>query len=37
MARIDYIFASKNIEIIDYEVLIENMSDHYPIIAKLKI
>lgn len=35
--RIDYIFVSSNIEIVDYEVLIESMSDHYPIIAKLRI
>lgn len=35
--RIDYIFVSPNIEVLDYEVLIKNMSDHYPIIAKLKI
>ncbi|MGL5346065.1 MAG: endonuclease/exonuclease/phosphatase family protein [Peptostreptococcaceae bacterium] len=35
--RIDYIFISDGIEVIDYEVLIENMSDHYPIIAKIKI
>lgn len=37
LERIDYIFASPNIEILDYEVLIKNMSDHYPIIARLKI
>ena len=35
--RIDYILASSNIEIIDYNVLFKNMSDHYPIIARLKI
>lgn len=35
--RIDYILVSPNIEIIDYEVLIKNMSDHFPIIAKIKI
>jgi endonuclease/exonuclease/phosphatase family metal-dependent hydrolase len=35
--RIDYIFVSPEIEILDYEVLIKNMSDHYPIIAKIKI
>ena len=35
--RIDYIFVSPKIEILDYEVLIKNMSDHYPIIAKIKI
>ncbi|MEF9991954.1 MAG: endonuclease/exonuclease/phosphatase family protein [Romboutsia sp.] len=35
--RIDYIYVSPNIEVLDYEVLIENMSDHYPIVAKLKI
>lgn len=35
--RIDYIFVSSDIEVIDYEVLIENMSDHYPIVAKIKI
>ena len=35
--RIDYIFVSKDIEVLDYDVLIKNMSDHYPIYAKLKI
>ncbi|MGL5316270.1 MAG: endonuclease/exonuclease/phosphatase family protein [Peptostreptococcaceae bacterium] len=35
--RIDYIFVSPNIEVLDYEVLIENMSDHYPIVAKIRI
>ena len=35
--RIDYIFTSSDVEPIDYKVLIKKMSDHYPIIAKLKI
>ena len=35
--RIDYIFASPNIEILDYDVIIKDMSDHYPIFAKIKI
>ena len=35
--RIDYIFVSPNIEVLDYEVLIKNMSDHYPIMARVKI
>ncbi|CEH33099.1 endonuclease/exonuclease/phosphatase family protein [Romboutsia lituseburensis] len=35
--RIDYIFVSPNIEVLDYDVLIKNMSDHYPIIAKIRI
>ncbi|MGL5328266.1 MAG: endonuclease/exonuclease/phosphatase family protein [Peptostreptococcaceae bacterium] len=35
--RIDYILVSPNIQVLDYEVLIKNMSDHFPIIAKLKI
>ena len=35
--RIDYIFVSPNIEIKDYEVLIKNMSDHYPVVAKIII
>ncbi|QJA07939.1 hypothetical protein HF520_02830 [Romboutsia sp. CE17] len=35
--RIDYILVSSNIEVIDYNVQIKNMSDHYPILAKLKI
>nr|WP_286184187.1 hypothetical protein [Clostridium sp. CCUG 7971] len=35
--RIDYIFVSPDIEVLDYEVLIKNMSDHYPIIAKIRI
>lgn len=35
--RIDYILLSPDIEIIDYDVLMKNMSDHYPIVAKFKI
>ncbi len=35
--RIDYIFVSSNIEVLDYDVLIKDMSDHYPIFAKIKI
>ena len=35
--RIDYIFTSSDVESIDYNVLMKKMSDHYPIIAKLKI
>lgn len=35
--RIDYMFVSKNIKIESYEVLIKNMSDHYPIVAKFYI
>lgn len=35
--RIDYIFVSPDIKTIDYKVLIKKMSDHYPVIAKLKI
>lgn len=35
--RIDYIFVSPNISVLEYEVLIKNMSDHYPIVAKIKI
>lgn len=35
--RIDYIFVSPDIEVLDYEVLIKNMSDHYPIIAKIRM
>lgn len=35
--RIDYMFVSNNIEIESYEVLIKNMSDHYPIVAKFSI
>lgn len=35
--RIDYIFISKDIEVKSYEVLIKNMSDHYPLIAKFLI
>lgn len=35
--RIDYIFTSPKIEVLDYDVLIKNMSDHYPIVAKMKI
>ncbi|MGN1032343.1 MAG: endonuclease/exonuclease/phosphatase family protein [Intestinibacter sp.] len=35
--RIDYMFVSNNIKIESYEVLIKNMSDHYPIVAKIFI
>lgn len=35
--RIDYIFASKDIKPLNYRVIIKKMSDHYPIIAKLRI
>lgn len=35
--RIDYMFVSKNIQIEFYEVLIKNMSDHYPIVAIFSI
>ena len=35
--RIDYIFVSSNLEVINYDVLIKDMSDHYPIVAKIKI
>lgn len=35
--RIDYMLVSPDIQIEDYGVLIKNMSDHYPIVAKFKI
>ena len=35
--RIDYMLVSPDIEVQYYDVLIKNMSDHYPIVAKLKI
>ena len=35
--RIDYIFVSSNVEVIDYDVVIKDMSDHYPLFAKVKI
>ena len=35
--RIDYVFVSQDIIPINYRVVIKKMSDHYPIIAKLKI
>ncbi|MEG1408431.1 MAG: endonuclease/exonuclease/phosphatase family protein [Terrisporobacter sp.] len=35
--RIDYLFVSPDIEPINYKVVIKKMSDHYPIIAKLRI
>lgn len=35
--RIDYILVSPDIEVIDYDVLMKNMSDHYPIVSKFKI
>ena len=28
---------SQNIEVIDYDVIIKDMSDHYPVFAKIKI
>ncbi len=37
LERIDYVFVSPNIEPINYKVIIKKMSDHYPIIAKLRI
>lgn len=35
--RIDYIFVSQDILPINYRVIIKKLSDHYPIIAKLRI
>lgn len=35
--RIDYIFVSQDIVPINYRVIIKKLSDHYPILAKLKI
>ncbi|MGL5507333.1 MAG: endonuclease/exonuclease/phosphatase family protein [Paraclostridium sp.] len=35
--RIDYILVSPDIEVIDYDVIKKNMSDHFPIYAKFKI
>ena len=35
--RIDYILVSPDIEVLDYDVLMKNMSDHYPIVSKFKI
>ena len=35
--RIDYILLSPNIEVIEYDVIKKNMSDHFPIYAKFKI
>ncbi|WZL72420.1 endonuclease/exonuclease/phosphatase family protein [Clostridiaceae bacterium 35-E11] len=35
--RIDYIFVSPDIEVIDYQVLHVNMSDHYPILVNIKL
>lgn len=35
--RIDYIFVSQDIVPINYRVIIKKLSDHYPIIAKLRI
>ncbi|MGL5640771.1 MAG: endonuclease/exonuclease/phosphatase family protein [Paraclostridium sp.] len=35
--RIDYMLVSPEIEVKYYDVLMKNMSDHYPIVAKLKI
>lgn len=36
LERIDYIFVSPDIEILEYDVLFESMSDHYPIKARLR-
>ncbi|GAA0697963.1 endonuclease/exonuclease/phosphatase family protein [Paraclostridium ghonii] len=35
--RIDYILVSPDIEVKYYDVLMKNMSDHYPIVSKFKI
>lgn len=35
--RIDYVFVSQNIIPIKYKVVVKKLSDHYPIIAKLRI
>lgn len=35
--RIDYILVSPDIEVLYYDVLIKDMSDHYPIVAKIRI
>lgn len=35
--RIDYILVSPDIDIIDYDVIKKNMSDHFPIYSKFKI
>lgn len=35
--RIDYILVSPDVEVLDYNVLIKNMSDHFPIIATIRI
>ena len=37
MERIDYIFVSHDIQPINYSVIIKKLSDHYPIIAKIKM
>lgn len=35
--RIDYIFVSPSIEVLDYKVYYENMSDHYPVMAQIRL
>lgn len=35
--RIDYVFVSQDIEPVSYKVIVKKLSDHYPIIAKLRI
>lgn len=35
--RIDFIFASSSFELIDYEVLEMELSDHYPVVASLRL
>ena len=37
LERIDYMFVSNDVKPLEYNVIIKKMSDHYPIIAKLKI
>jgi endonuclease/exonuclease/phosphatase family metal-dependent hydrolase len=34
--RIDWILVSKSFKIIEYKVLVENISDHYPVLAKIE-
>ncbi|HUV85436.1 MAG TPA: endonuclease/exonuclease/phosphatase family protein [Methanosarcinales archaeon] len=35
--RIDYIFVSPNMEVIDYDVIIGEASDHYPVVSEVVV
>jgi endonuclease/exonuclease/phosphatase family metal-dependent hydrolase len=35
--RIDYVFASQEIEVLDYRTIRADASDHYPVVASVRI